>query len=291
MKKFRIIVLAFSIVVFVVFGFVTIRDMITSDHSAPVITADSDSIEASVSATDEELLRGMYAADNRDGDVTNTLVVVSRGKFVSRNMVKVNYAAFDQSNNVGLYTRNVAYTDYVSPRFRLSQPMRFLSGNSSYDYLKSVRAEDCLDGDISGQVKINLGDMESLSDTISRRAVYLQVTNSAGDSSVLTLYATFENYSSYSQASPALSEYVIYTRAGERPNLTENISGIWANGGRTKFTDSSYSIENVHINDSGVDYNTPGVYYVYYQLTRTGRSGAEENMGSALLTLVVEAAA
>ena len=291
MKKFRIIVLAFSIVVFAIFGFVTIRDSLTSDHSAPVITAEADTIEASVSATDEELLRGMYAADNRDGDVTGSLVVVSRGKFVSGNMVKVNYAAFDQSNNVRLYTRNVIYTDYVSPHFLLTQPLRFLSGNSNYDYLKSVRVEDCLDGDISGQVKINLGDTESLSDTISRRAVYLQVTNSAGDSSVLTLYATFENYTSYSQASPALQNYVIYTRAGERPNLLNNISGIWGNGSRQDFVNTNYSIEDVRIDDSGVNYNTPGVYYVYYQLSRADRSGGRENMGSALLTLVVEDAA
>lgn len=288
MKKFRIIVLAFSIVVFVIFGFTTLRNFITADRSAPVITADMDSIETSVTATDAELLRGLYAADNRDGDVTSSLVVVSRGKFVSDDVVKVNYAAFDRSNNVGLYTRNVRYTDYVSPHFHLTRPLRFLSGNSNYDYLKSVRVEDCIDGDISGQVKINLGDTESLSDTISRRAVYLHVTNSAGDSSMLTLFATFENHSSYSQASPALSEYVIYTNAGERPNLSENICGIWSNGSNTAFVNSKYTREDIRIDDSGVDYNTPGVYYVNYQLSSADQTGTRTNLGSALLTLVVE---
>ena len=290
MRKFRYLVLAFFAVVFVVFSFTRVKENITSDYTAPVIHADSDSLQVSVMAGDDELLAGMSAVDNLDGDVTNTLVVVSKSKFIAKGMLRVNYAAFDKNNNVGIAARNVTYTDYHSPRFSMSQPLRFLSGNTDNNYLKNISASDCLDGNITQQIKINFGDTETTSNTSTRRKLYIQVTNSAGDTSTLELWATFEDYNSFNTPAPALSNYIVYTEPGVRPDYSSYLKGVWISGNVRSFSDAKYDQTNdVRISDSSVNYNIPGVYTATFQLSRTEKGGTERtDQGRATMIVVVE---
>ncbi len=290
MRKFRILILALSVAVFGVFLFTRIREHLTSDFTAPVITAQEDSLYVSVDATEEDLLAGMYAQDNLDGDVTDTLVVVSKTKFISDATLRVNYAAFDKNNNVGAYSRTITYTDYYSPHFAMSQPLRFLGANSSNDYLKNISAFDCLDGNLTRQIKITFGETDGVSDTVSQQKVNLLVTNSAGDNSSLELIATFEDYTTYSIPSPALKSYILYTPKGQRPDYRANLSGVWSSGTVRKFADTDYTAENdIRVSDAGVNYNSPGVYTVTYWLSgrRDARTGEIVN-GKAILYVVVE---
>lgn len=293
MRRLRLLLLVFFLVVFAVFLTSNIREYLTSDYVAPTIRADADTMQVSVTASDQELLAGLTADDNLDGDVTDSLVVVSKSKFIAPNTRNVNYAAFDQNNNVGTYTRKLVYTDYHSPRFILSEPFRFVEGNSSYDYLRNLRAQDCLDGNISTQIKITFGEKKMAGEAYSTQKINIQVTNSAGDSSVLELTASFEDFDSYSKASPALNDYIIYVKAGEKPNLRANLAGIWTAGNQRKFSDLGFDPDqDVSIVDSGVNYNVPGVYTVTYRLSRaTARADGgtyRTDFGTATLIVVVE---
>lgn len=289
MRKLRILILIFFVVVTAIFAFSRVRDYLTSDSHAPVIQADSDSIQVYVGATDADLMAGMSAQDNLDGDVTDTLAVVSKSKFISKGTLRVNYAAFDRNNNVGTYSRNVTYVDYISPRFVVKSPLRFLSGNSDYDYLAGIGAEDCLDGNISGQIKMTLGDTTAVSDSVSRRMLNLQVTNSAGDTSVIELPLSFEDHKTYDEAAPALSDYVIYVKAGERPTLSSYVSGVRSGNNVRTFADSRFTQStDLSISDSGVNYSVPGVYTVTYQLYETNRDGSRSQLGSAVQYVIVE---
>ena len=289
MRRLRILIIVFFTVVFTVFAITRLREYITSDYSAPVIHAESDSIQVSVNAGDEELLAGMRATDNLDGDVSDTLVVVSKSKFINKGQLRVNYAAFDKNNNVGVAARNLTYTDYHSPRFSLSQPLRFVSGNSSYDYLKFIHADDCLDGDITRQIKVTFGSTESTSNTATRQKLNLQVTNSAGDTALIELWATFEDYTGYSQPSPALSEYIVYTRQGQKPDYSSYLSGVWIAGNVRKFADIGYNpASDVRISDSGVNYSVPGVYAVSFQLSHANSDDSNRiAQGSTTMYVVV----
>ncbi len=296
MRRLRLLLLVFFLVVFAAFMFSSIREYLTSDFEAPVISADSDVMNLSVEAIDAALLRGMTAADNLDGDVTNTLVVVSQSKFIAKATRNISYAAFDKSNNVGTYVRKLVYTDYHSPRFVLTEPLRFVAGNSSYDYLRHMRAVDCLDGNLSSQIKITMGSTETASESTSTQPIHVIVTNSAGATSSLSLTATFEDYETYSKASPALSEYIIYLEIGEKPNYRSYLEGIWTAGNTRKFSELRFDPdEDVEIDDSAVDYRTPGVYTVTYKLTRGTPMGDGEiyrtEFGTASLIVIVEEAA
>lgn len=293
MRRLRLLLLIFFLIVFAVFMANNIHEYMTSDYEVPVISAESDVIYLSVEDGDDRLTQGMTAMDNLDGDVTDGIVVVSKSKFIAKSTRNINYAAFDANNNVATYVRKLVYTDYHSPRFVISEPMRFVAGNSNYDYLRHVRAMDCLDGNITTQIKITFGDKETANDNVSEQSVLIQVTNSAGDTSVLTLKATFEDFDTYSKASPALTDYVIYVKPGQKPNLRSYLDGLWMAGNTRKFSDLGFDPEtDISIDDSKVDYRTPGTYVATYQLSR-GTSSADGgtyrvDFGTASLIIVVE---
>lgn len=284
MRNLRIAILVFFCVVAVLFTAAYVHERMTTDYNAPYITADTDTLRIPVSATEEDLLAGMTAFDNLDGDVTDTLVVVSKTKFIGKGILRVNYAAFDENKNVGTYSREVTYTDYVHPHFRMDAPLRFASGGSTPDYLEHITAEDCLDGDITGQIKTTTGRSVVVSDTVTHQQINLQVTNSGGDSAVLELTVSREEFSTLNRPAPALREYILYVNRGGRLNLRDNLTGIWAGGNVRSFADAGYDPETeVVINDRAVNYAVPGVYRVTYQLFRE-----DVEMGAAELIVVVE---
>lgn len=300
MKKLRIAILIIFLAVASFFAASYIFDKVTSDRVAPVISADSDTLEVSINATDEDLLSGMSAYDNVDGDVTDMLVVVSKSKFIRKGTVRVDYAAFDQSKNVKTYSREVTYTDYVSPYFRLSEPLRFSANSSKHDFLANIKAYDCLDGDLSKKIKISYGDTVPVSDTVSVQTIDIIVTNSFGDSASLQLTASLEDFTSYNRLCPALQDYLIYTKVGVMPDFRGNIIGVWANGETTRFdsdnttgfTAADISVFNILNDPNGAAYDPhgdplnidkPGIYSVKYLL----KTNDGQELGTTTLIVIV----
>ncbi|MBO4562912.1 MAG: hypothetical protein J5772_04790 [Clostridia bacterium] len=284
-RRVRLLILLFFIVVAAIFSVTYIRQRLKLDYHAPVIKAESDTLIVTVSAPEEELLKGMTATDNIDGDVTDTLVVVSKSKFITKGVIHVNYAAFDNSRNVGTYVREVTYLDYVSPHFHVYTPMRYVTGTTGIDYLEHITAEDCIDGSLKQQIKISMGKSTAVSETASLQKIDLQVTNSCGDTSVLELIVSMEDYATYSQSAPSLREYVTYVPKGGRIDLRGFLNGIWSAGKVTPFENSRYNSEtDISIYEGGLNLNVPGVYTVTYQLFNTAR----EALGTASLIVVVE---
>lgn len=288
-KTFRTIITVVFVCVFAVFAVYRVRLFLVSDTKAPVITAESDTITASVTVSDEELLAGMRAEDNVDGDVTDTLTIASKSKFIKKGTLRVNYAAFDKSNNVGVYTRELTYTDYESPKFSINHPLRFMAGESSASFLRYVEAVDCISGDITPQIMYTLGEKRMISDTASVQTVNLQVTNSAGDTALLEIELSYDDYRSYYTQSPHLSDYVMYVRKGESPDYRARLDGVWAGDITTPFSETDFDPNaDVRIDSSRVNLNTPGVYTVIYQLSREGANGSRETLGQARLLVIVE---
>lgn len=147
--------------------------------AAPEILFDSEVISVPTGADDAALLAGVTATDAEDGDVTASLVVEGISGRNDDGTVRVTYAVFDSNHHVTKATRAVRYTDYVKPRFALTQPLVCRTGGnrvlSSY-----VTAHDSIDGDLSGRVKIALTDGSSLAISGTHTAE-LRVTNSIGD--------------------------------------------------------------------------------------------------------------
>lgn len=279
MRLMRSVLLIFFILAVAVHGFFDVKKMISQDSEPPVITADSDEITLSVEADDKEFLAGMQASDNKDGDVTDSLVVVAKLDFIQKGTFKVNYAAFDSANNVATYTRRATYTDYRSPHFIAESPLRYDISRSA-SVLNNVQVDDVLDGDITVNMRVSYDDFDG-----SRTPVILQVTNSAGDTAVLSVNVYLEDRLSATAPSPALDQYILYTPKGERIDLGAHVIGVYQDWRVREFGDYlSYSMDNISYDDSAVDYDTPGEYTVIYSLY--GEEG--ELLGTTELYVVVE---
>ena len=290
-KKARILIVILFIAAAVVFFANRSYEKRTSDFIAPAITAESDKLEASVGVTDEELLQGMTATDNLEGDVTGTLVVASRSKFIRPNVVKIHYAAFDKNNNVGTFTRELTYTDYVSPRFYLKAPLCYIdsANRDASQILNSLYATDCIDGDLTQQIMVTQGDTEQIGEGVVAQNVTLQVSNRTGDTTVLNLRVRFEDYNVFNQLKPHLKNYLIYHKADQvAPSLLRYVDGIGYGNKITSLVDMGFTSADVRADYSSVDFKTPGVYEATFTLTKLLENGARQDLGTSIMIVIVE---
>lgn len=148
MRRLRITIVILFVLSGIAFIGYNIANRILSDHTPPVITSDSDTISVSVAAEDSELLAGLTATDNKDGDITDSIRISSMSNFTEPGKRTISYAVFDSSNQAATLTRNLEYTDYVSPKIHQTQPLRFsLNEMDDANLAENMTAEDCIDGD------------------------------------------------------------------------------------------------------------------------------------------------
>ena len=276
MRILRVLLLIIFMITSLVFGIDQYRSYKDRDKNAPIITSREEILHLNTDSTEDDLLRGVSAQDDRDGDVSKSLVVAGKSNFIEEGMIRVDYAAFDSHNNVGTYSRRVIYDDYHSPRFSSKKPLMVLRSDSSYD-LSFFRAKDVLDGDISNKIKI-ISDSAYASDSSSEFPIELEVTNSYGDveklNLVLDVYTNIEKNLPY----PGLSEYIVYTPVGEEINPESYLIGIRQGDVVLDFEKTNYSKAYIDIDDNDIDYNTPGKYTVTFTLWRSYSSYTESKM-------------
>ncbi len=180
------------------------------DLTPPEITADAIQIQSTINYTTDELIKGIRAVDEKDGDVTDSLVVESV-KWAKDNIFNVTYAACDHSYNVMKYTRQVELTDYTPPRFAIHQPLRFPLGTEDSEILSIFEAYDCIDGDISTMVKLEETNGERKVDGIYNIKVF--VTNSLKQTVRLSVPVEFYTDSYDKRAyypNIVLTDYLVY---------------------------------------------------------------------------------
>lgn len=181
-RIFAVVFLAFSIIAFVGYK---IRDSYFVDHIGPKITMKESTIHINCADGDEAILQGITAKDNKDGDVTNRLIIESKSNFIEKGRLNVTIAAFDKDNNVTKTTREVIYDDYQSPTIRVNEDLNFLVVNDAKkltgaDILKKITANDMLDGDITQRIRLSVESSIIVTKTGSYPA-RLTVTNKYGD--------------------------------------------------------------------------------------------------------------
>lgn len=262
MRILRVFLLILFIITSLVFGVDQYRSYKDQDKNAPIITASTEVLHLSVDSTDEDLLRGVKAQDDRDGDVTSSLVIAGKSNFIEEGVIRVDYAAFDSHNNVGTYSRRVFYKDYHSPRFSSKKPLT-LRSESTQDF-SFFHAEDVLSGDISNKIKI-ISDAYATTSS-SEYPIEMEVTNNYGDVEKLKLVLDILTSSEYNLQRPALSEYIIYVPVGEEVDFEPYITGIRKGDKVLPFEDTVFTIEDVEIDDY-IDYESPGKYTVEFSLT------------------------
>lgn len=266
-----------------------IMDRLNTDTQAPQITFTEESMQFSVQDPKDVLLQGVTAADNRDGDVSASMVVERVTLTDADGSILIKYAAFDRAGNVAKAERSAKYTDYESPRFSLSAPL-FFAENSNFDVLDVIGAADALDGNIRHRIRTTSLDDSSVA-TLGSHEVEFRVTNSLGDTARLTLPVEVYPTGTYTM-DVALTDYLIYLETGSHFNANQYLSSVTRN--RETVSLRTGTPRNYAVKITGdVDTRTPGVYVVNYAVTYTvvnelNPENSQVSTGCSRLIVVVE---
>lgn len=259
----------------------TVRSI--KDTTPPMISIEEGILEISVNDAEEILLTGITATDDRDGDVTASVLVESVFGISEDHVTTVTYAAFDRAGNVSKIQRKVRYIDYREPRFDLVTSLCF-PFNSGFDLLDYVRADDVLEGDIRRRVRATLvSDTRSINE-IGSHIVRLQVTNSLGDTVEMDFPVEVYDPEWYT-AQVKLNQYLLYLKKGEEFKPEKYLDAFSVRGEETSV---KYGIPEKILCDitSNVNTDVPGIYRVKYTLTQN--FNLTSFSGQAVLVVIVQ---
>lgn len=273
MKLLRTITIALFGLMLILTGITEFGIRARRDDTPPVITCGSGVLEASVSAPPEELLADITAWDDQDGDITDRVLVEHVSSLVDEDQARITYVVFDSSDNAARYTRTIHYTDYQKPRFRLTAPLVYNTGDT-ITLLDRLTAEDVIDGEIQEKIRMTASN---LSNTLpGTYHVTVQVTNSLGDTSVLPLSIQVVESAPTRTPRIRLTDYLVYVDRDSAFSPGDYIERVMDPMDSPAVVDP----ERVDILEN-VDTSRAGVYEVIYSYDGVSREA------KAILTVVV----
>lgn len=196
--------------------------------------------------------------------------------FIAPGKRTITYVVFDKANQVGTLERTVQYKDYTPPKIHLKAPLRYSTTEvGKANLTENMKAEDCLDGDLTSQIRTSLDDgMYNAAAGIYK--VTVQVSNSAGDVCSVPLEVTVTESGDRQEQMkeyPVLSDYIAYTTVGHEIDPMSYVKGMEMNGATYTYADDGEALagtrEAISVK-SEVDYSKAGVYPVEYSYTAEG---------------------
>ena len=275
MRRLRIAVAGLFVLSLAAFIGYNIYTRVIQDNVPPTITAEADTVSVSVEAEDDSALyQGLSAEDNRDGDLTDSIRISSMSNFTEPGKREVTYAVFDSSNQGATLTRTLEYTDYTSPQIQLTAPLRYtLEEMSDVNLTENMSVEDCLDGNITSQIRASYNDAVYVQQA-GDYPVTVQVSNSAGDTCTVGLTVTVTDPSDENEGDkyyPLLSQYIVYAEIGGSVDYDSLITGFERNGAEYLFSEEDDGFlpgDRGDVEISGkVNFEEAGSYTVDYKFT------------------------
>lgn len=296
-KRLRNMSIILFITSVIIFGIFLYKEWVLEDQTGPVFNVNDNTFMISVKDDESALLNGITASDAKDGDVTGSIIVEAVSPFTGTGRRIVNYAAFDSDNHVTHAQRELAYSDYTAPRFSLSKPLAFPL--NSTNLLEGVRAEDCIDGDITGNIKM-MSEEEIDASHVGEYRARLKVSNSAGGVSYLpVIIEIYDSSVQYRRPQISLTNYIVYVDKGSYFDEEEYIDKVTIESKdyslvdedgtygakylRNDEVDNTIDYSYIEI-DSNVDTDVTGYYEVNYSIEDT-ESGT--GTGTARLYVVI----
>ncbi len=233
-----------------------------TDKTYPVITFDSETVNVPLQATDADFLVGVHAFDEKDGDISDKLIVESISRFTEPGVSIVKYSVCDGDKHSASAIRKVIYEGYSSPEFTLLSSLIFPIGQT-VNIHSVLGATDKIDGDISDKVIVTSEEYSTASNGFY--SITAKVTNSKGDLISLTLPVYVEERS-LTAPEIKLGDYMIYCSKGDKIDCRANI--------KSAFTADGVSVTDSVSIDTNLDTNVPGMYEVHYRASDSlGRVG------------------
>ena len=258
LRIFTVIVFVFSLLLA---GWANYHYNRNRNTDYPELTSTADLLEISVKDPPEAIYRELHAQDATDGDLTAQIMVASVSHFFEPGTVRVKYVVFDSHNNSATLTRQVHYTDYEAPVFSLEKAPVYTVG-SSFDLIDHIRVEDCIDGDISDNIRVISNMVNNFS--VGNYPVILEVSNSCGDTAQITLWVTYDNKAS--TAIVKLHQYIVYVQQGQTFKPMQWFAAV------TDRNTAALDAKKIEI-QGNLDVNKPGCYQLVYSYNDGTLSG------------------
>lgn len=215
-------------------------------NEAPQIIIEEAHLELSVNDDASRMLEGIRAVDKEDGDLTSDIIIDSISAFDSKKNRTVRYVVFDKENKATQAVRTISYVDYQPPQISINDSL-IQSMISVPKINNMVEASSCVDGDISNNVDVGIGKLQD-----NEVVLKIHTYDSTGTESNISVVLEYDR-NEY-PAKICLKEYLLYVPAGEEYDFQQNILEIQEYEGAAQV-------------ESDVDFNTPGVYEVYYTMS------------------------
>ena len=271
MKILQRITVAVFAAALCVFGLFYWKEKTTADHTIPRLVIETPELEVNVGDRKEDLMKGVTAWDEKDGDLTDKVLVEAVSPFVEKGVSTITYAVADSDSHVVKGSRTIRFRDYYSPTFYLKSPLIF-SLEEQVNIRELIGAVDCVQGDITDRVVITATNY--VPGQPGSYAVTVQVSNQLGDRVYLTLPIVVEEQSQY-EPEISLQVGMTYVKRGETPDFRSYLMEVIDRGVPMTGYDLRISTD--------FDPDVPGVYTVHYYVTND--AGYE---GHSMLIAVVE---
>lgn len=271
MKILRVFICVTFVLVGAVFLVFLIKETITTDRSVPVIEIQSDVLEVELNAKPEDMLVGVTAHDKKDGDLTSQVFVESISRFTKKGECNVTYVVCDNDDHVTKATRKIRFKNYTSPKFVIEKSLCF----SAYDYIdltETVKAVDCIEGNISNRVVIASDSLTNLTEGIYNFSV--SVTNKYGDSSTMRLPVIIDEDLGFNGPIIELTQYLIEAPVGTK--IDPQSYFVSALDRNENDISSALRIEN------NINSDREGTYYIHYYVT-----DAVGNLGHSVIPVII----
>ena len=227
------------------------------DKTPPTISCQEDELWLSVSATQQQLLRGVSARDDRDGDLTDRIIVQGITPLLEGDVARVTYVVFDSSDNMASCQRTIHYTDYEEPHFFLTAPLIYPAG-TEIRLLDRLGAVDAAGEDISGSIRVTSQNVSFNSEGLYH--ITVQAIDALGDTEILTLPLVINNQMAEHQEL-TLTDYILYLAKGDAFRSEDYI--VYTEKENARKSEIKKFLSSVKV-EGEVDTGVPGVYEVSY---------------------------
>lgn len=303
LRKTRIAVIIIFILTVIGYGAFSFYERKNADQTRPEIEMDTPSIVISVNDEESAIFQGMRAYDEKDGDVSENLIVESLSNFYEKGKRTAYIAVFDYDNHVNKITRDVIYEDYEEPVFELTAPFDYPVRESSsaitiQELSENLSVVDSIDGDLTGSLRLSSNYIMNAAKA-GEYPMEFQVTTSAGYVSKLPITVRiYDEREEVKSPSIELTKYLINVEKGAEIDPGSYVKTVEINGTvyiRSKDSNSfitetdelntepsTIDLSAVTIDASAYDKDTSGTYEIQYNMT-----DSDGDVGVARLYVVV----
>ncbi|PEC46381.1 immunoglobulin-like domain-containing protein [Bacillus sp. AFS096315] len=192
--------------------------VIVKDTVKPIINGVVDSV---INVGDEiNVLQGITASDNLDGDITSKLLVNGTVDSMKPNNYTVTYSVTDLDGNVTTINRKITVIDAIKPIISGVEDTS-IGINQPFNSLEGITARDNVDGDITKSIQVT--GILDLNKKGVYKLTYTVIDSSGNTASILRTITVIDNVK---PTITGINDTTLYMRFGDNFNPLEGVQAV-----------------------------------------------------------------